>query len=205
VSPAVAAFDFDGTITRRDTLVPFLAKVGGWHRLGLGLARVVPALVGRNRRDVTKLASVRAALAGRGVEEVEALARDYAAGLPTGYRPDMAARIAEHRAAGHRLVLVTASLELYAKPAAEALGFDDVIAVRLVARNGHYTGGLAGPNVRGAEKARRLLALLGETKPTIWAYGNSSGDRELLAMADHAHMVGRRSSPFAPLTSPPPG
>lgn len=188
----LAAFDFDGTITRRDTLVPFLARVGGWPRLVHGVGRVAPSLVGRSRRDVAKLAAVGATLRGRDVIQVRELAAQYATELPGLYRPEMLDRIQGHRAEGHRLVLVTASLGLYARPAALALGFHDVLAVELVERRGRFTGGLAGANVRGEEKARRLRHLLAGSTPTIWAYGDSTGDRELLAMADHAQLVGRR-------------
>ena len=41
----VAAFDFDGTLTRRDTLVPFLALVVGWPRVAMALAACAPSLV----------------------------------------------------------------------------------------------------------------------------------------------------------------
>ena len=68
----------------------------------------------------------------------------------------------------------------------EAFGFDHVIAVGLESdADGTLTGELAGPNVRGPEKAVRLRRWLGDDRPEmLWAYGNSSGDTELLAMAD---------------------
>ena len=39
--------------------------------------------------------------------------------------------------------------------------------------------------LRGSEKARLLKEWLGEEPAEIWGYGNSRGDREMLAMADH--------------------
>ena len=64
------------------------------------------------------------------------------------------------------------------------------------------SGSLARPNVRGPEKEARLRAWMAEREPygTLWAYGNSSGDRELLAMADRPTMVGRR--PITPAPTP---
>jgi phosphatidylglycerophosphatase C len=56
-----------------------------------------------------------------------------------------------------------------------------------------FTGVLEGGNVRGPEKVRRLRDWLGTEPAEVWAYGDSSGDRELLAFADHARRVGRRA------------
>ena len=58
------------------------------------------------------------------------------------------------------------------------------------------TGALSGANVRKAEKARRLSDWLRRRRPyELWAYGDSSGDDELLAMADHPTWIGRRADP----------
>jgi phosphatidylglycerophosphatase C len=51
---------------------------------------------------------------------------------------------------------------------------------------GHCTGRLLGANCRGPEKATRLQTLFGTEKVELWAYGNSRGDDEMLALADHA-------------------
>jgi phosphatidylglycerophosphatase C len=201
-APGIAAFDFDGTITSRDTLVPFLARLAGWRRLGLALLRTAPALANANRRDVAKLAAIRAAFADREALPIRAAGAEYALALPDRYRPEIVERIAAHRHAGHRLVLVTASLGLYARPAAAALGFHDVIAVDLIERNGAFTGGVAGPNIRGHEKARRLRNLMGDATGPLWAYGNSAGDRDLLALADFPHWVRRRAGSLPPLYPP---
>jgi phosphatidylglycerophosphatase C len=56
----------------------------------------------------------------------------------------------------------------------------------VVGSDGRLTGELASPNVRREEKVRRLEAWLGDDGPVeLWAYGDSDGDRELLARADH--------------------
>ena len=64
-----------------------------------------------------------------------------------------------------------------------------------VGDDGRLTGELARPNVRGPEKVRRLDEWLArEGRPAfVWAYGDSAGDRELLARADQAISVGRRA------------
>lgn len=98
----------------------------------------------------------------------------------------MLEQVAWHRAEGHELVIVSASLRTYLDPFAAAHGFDHVIAVELEADDeGVLTGQLARPNVRGPQKAVRLTEWMGDDPAELlWAYGNSSGDAELLAMAD---------------------
>ncbi len=108
-------------------------------------------------------------------------------------RDDTVARLRRHRELGHRVVLASASLEPYLRPLARLLEVDGVVCTRLEqGSDGRLTGGLDGPNCRGAEKARRFDAWLAEhdlSAATVWAYGDSAGDAELLARADHAVWV----------------
>jgi HAD superfamily hydrolase (TIGR01490 family) len=192
---AVAAFDFDGTITRRDCLGPFLASVVGTGRLRRALAWRAPvlaaALVGLGDRDREKERLLRSLLRGRSVREVEAAGAAFAADLARTrpFRDEALEQIAWHRARGHDVVVVSASLDVYLEPLAPELGIDHVICTRLARAGDRLTGLLDGPNVRGPEKAGRLRAWLGDAPAEIWAYGDSAGDRELLALADHAHRV----------------
>jgi phosphatidylglycerophosphatase C len=111
---------------------------------------------------------------------------DFARTLPARLRPELVDQLTWHRQQGHEVVLVSASLLAYLQPFATDHGIDHVIAVGLeVGADGRLTGDLTGPNVRGPEKAVRLRAWLDDEPPAhLWAYGNSSGDTELLAMAD---------------------
>ena len=54
-----------------------------------------------------------------------------------------------------------------------------------------YTGRMDGGNCRGAAKATRLRDYLGDVPAEVWAYGNSSGDDAMFAMADHVVRVRR--------------
>lgn len=191
----IAAFDFDGTLTRRDTLVPFLRRACGSQDLLAALRRTAPLAVkartGRldvelHHRDATKAELLRHLVTGREASWLAHEGERYAATLGAKLRPEMVEQVRWHRDEGHELVIVSASLHAYLGPFAAAHGFDHVIAVELEAgTSGHLTGDLAGPNVRGPEKAVRLRAWLdGDEPELLWAYGNSSGDSELLAMAD---------------------
>jgi HAD superfamily hydrolase (TIGR01490 family) len=138
-----------------------------------------------HHRDVTKAALLEELFTGRSAQWLQAEGRDYATTLGAKLRPEMVEQVRWHRDAGHELVIVSASLRTYLEPFARSFGFDHVIAVELDSDDDVLTGAMVGPNVRGEEKAVRLRQWLGGDEPeTMWAYGNSSGDTELLALAD---------------------
>jgi phosphatidylglycerophosphatase C len=197
----VAAFDFDGTLVPGDSLRPFLTLILGRRHLAQSLLRSAPAMaVGyyRGGRDASKAALLKRAFSGRDAAAVETVGVRFAHELVARIRPDLAARLRWHRGQGHRLVLVSASLTSYLTPFGVEAGFDEVIATRLeVGQDGRLSGRLAGPNVRGKEKALRLQALFGHQPTELWAYGDSAGDTEMLAMADHPTLV--RATPLPTL------
>jgi phosphatidylglycerophosphatase C len=199
--PVVAAFDVDGTLTRRDCVVPFLWRLGA-ARLVVGLARRFPsvtAAVARRDRDRLKSLATAAAFRGRSVAAVEQLAATFGAEIERWLRDDTAARLSWHRQQGHTVVLVSASYQVYLDVLGRSLGVDAVLATQLATAppvdsvGTTYTGALAGENCRGAEKLRRLDEWLearegvegGRHGVVLWAYGDSAGDRELLAAAEH--------------------
>jgi phosphatidylglycerophosphatase C len=207
----VAAFDFDGTLSRRDTFLPFLQKVCGAQRLYTAMARCGPALsrmaVGRADRDAVKDALLVRLLAGHPADELAEQGVAYAEFLRSSdrLRPDTMARAADHLSRGHRVVLVSASPTVYLEPLAADLGFDAALATRLeVDADGRITGRMLGGNCRGPEKVARLESWLAGRAPRIYAYGNSSGDRELLARADVGVMVRPRTT-LPPLETDHPG
>jgi phosphatidylglycerophosphatase C len=199
--PCVAAFDFDGTLARRDTLVPFLRHACGHGRVMLAAARAVR----RSRsRDDLKLALLAALFDGWPEDRLLDLGRSYAAALPELFRPDIAERLRWHQDEGHAVVIVSASLDCYLRPLADTLGLDGVLAVELMAADGTLTGAVVGgSNNRGPGKVERLRAWLDTrfgpgTEVELWAYGDSAGDEELLAIADHPTWVGKRARPRSP-------
>jgi phosphatidylglycerophosphatase C len=210
----IAAFDFDGTLTRRDTVLPFLVRVHGKAKVARAMARVAPAaararLAPRpgqpHHRDLTKAAVLRELFSGEDPARLADQGEAYAQTLTKRLRPDMVRQLAWHVEAGHELVIVSASLAAYLVPFAAAHDFDHVIGVELeTGPDGLLTGALIGENVRGPEKATRLRAWFGDEQPVqMWAYGNSSGDRELLAMATNPVWVTNRRTRRSPNGSTP--
>ena len=188
----VAAFDFDKTLSDRDNVLPFLVEVGGRAAVVGALLRSLPDLALRHR-DAIKARLSRAAFAGRLEADVRATAATFAADVMANHlRDDVVARADWHREQGHRRVIVSASYECYVAPIAAALGFDAALATRLAVDDGiHLSGALDGPNVRRGEKVRRLDEWLAGDEATLWVYGDSAGDRELMARADRAVRVQR--------------
>lgn len=202
----VAAFDFDGTVTRGASTVPFLIEVRGLLPVALAIGRSLPKLVraaifsGSAADDYKEQLFVRL-LRGMTDEELTRRGKTFAANhLALRLRPEVRNRIEWHRARGHRVVLVSASVEHYVAPAGEILGVDGVLATRLaVDAAGIVSGRFDGKNCRGAEKYAVVVGWLranglagaGRAQAVLWAYGNSRGDAWLLGAADHAVDAGR--------------
>ena len=198
--PGVAAFDFDGTLTQGGSVFGFLTLVAGRRRVYSAAAALSPRLVhaaaaGGEAADSTKERLFEQVLAGRAVGEVDDLAEAFAAThLDRHLRPDVRARFDWHRQRGDRVVIVSASPEVYVRVAGRLLGADGVVATRLASASGVLTGRYDGANCRGQEKVRRLEAWV-EQSPgpggPLWAYGNSRGDTRMLRAADIGVNVGR--------------
>ena len=210
--PVVAAFDFDGTLTSGGSVWPFLVSLRGRRRVAAAAAAVstrlaAAAVLGGHHADDAKEALFRRTLAGLRADEVAKQAAEFGrAHYRRRARADVRRRLEWHRARGHRLVIVSASLDCYLAPVGEELGVDAVVATRLaVDDDGRLTGGYDGGNCRGEEKLARVRRWMtasvppGAEDPTgasaitalLWAYGNSDGDRRLLEGADVGVDVGR--------------
>jgi phosphatidylglycerophosphatase C len=184
-----AAFDFDGTLTRRDCMVPFLQRVAGTRALLTAIAAATPAVVRRDR-DAVKAEVVRRLLAGRPADDLARAGEEFAADIVARrLRSGTIERLRWHQGEGHRTVIVSASLRPYLAPVAASLGVDHVICTELEELDGILTGELVDGNCRGPVKAARLQAWLHPDTVELWAYGDSAGDDELLALAKYGVRV----------------
>jgi phosphatidylglycerophosphatase C len=188
---SVAAFDFDGTLIRRDSMLSFLAYVAGPGAYRRGLWRLSPTLLGyglgRVPRQQAKEQLLTYFLGGMEASRLYDLGEQFAEeNLRQWERPAGMARLRVHQSAGDRCVLVTASLPFWTQAWAQAHGLT-LLASKPELINGRFTGRLNGANNYGPEKVRRLEAWLDGQKPIrTLAYGDSAGDRELLTWADEA-------------------
>ena len=218
----VAAFDFDGTLTHGDTLLPFLATALGWPRFAWALLRSSPWLVGHAlrlvRNDIAKARLFKAALQGVATDDVqrwaERWARQQLPGQLRGAEDPTMVRLAWHQAAGHCCVMVSASPDIYLECAADLLGFDGLVCTQMEVERKEpeltglalqvaeqLTGHMKTPNCHGQQKVIRLQAWLAErydpatlASMTLYAYGDTGGDKPMLRMAQKAWYRGK---PFA--------
>lgn len=188
MKPAIAFFDFDGTITRRDTLFEIIRFQKGETALYAGLALLAPALVmmklGLISKQKGKDLVLQYFFRNTPVEEFRdkcaAFCRDRLPGL---IRENALQEINQHLSKGHRVVVVTASAQEWVKPWCDCIGIE-CIGTQLEIRNARVTGHIQGVNCNGEEKVRRIrqqydLPVFGD----IYAYGDTDGDRPMLQLA----------------------
>ncbi len=194
--PWVALFDLDGTLTWRDTLLPFL-----WgflrrhpHRV-LGLWRLPPALARywRDRdRGALKSQVIRMLMRNAKRATVDAWAESFVSRLQSkhGFRPLALAVLQAHQAAGDHAVLLSASPDLYVPRIGHLLDFEHTLCTELTWQGDRLEGSLKTPNRRGEEKVR-CLTWLREKYPglPIIAYGNSASDLDHMRQAERALLV----------------
>lgn len=199
--PVVAAFDFDGTLTHRDTLLPFLIRSLGWPRFLRALLLSAPWLAAyalrlmSNHRAKARLLQV--SLAGMRPEQAQGHAQDFVDHyLPGQWQAWGLQQLVQHQRQGHRCVIVSASPDIYLQAVATSLGVDAVLCTEMELKGGRYSGRMATPNCHGEQKVLRLQAWLRTTLgegalPELHAYGDTRGDLPLLHLADQAWYRGK--------------
>ncbi|MCW3465707.1 HAD-IB family hydrolase [Chitinophaga nivalis] len=188
----IAFFDFDGTITTRDTLWEIIRFQKGSVRMYAGGCWLLPALIAYKCKLIPAQQMKEKVLAHFFGEMTEP---DFAARcadfctqrLPQLIRPAALKAIRQHQQEGHQVVVVTASVRQWVAPWCTALGID-CISSALDVQQQRITGKLAGANCNGAEKVRRIRQQFNlDNFREIYAYGDSSGDKPMLAIAQHAY------------------
>lgn len=187
----VAAFDFDGTITTSDSLYHFIrfshsnwVFVKGAIVLSPMILAFKLGLIGNQK---AKEITLKYFFGGFTDAEMQVKAQAFAEQrLPELLRPKALQKIRWHKQQGHRLVLVSASIEACLRPWAKAYGFDDVCSSRLEVQKERLTGRLVGKNCYGPEKVARLEACVGPLSSIcLYAYGDTRGDYDMLALATY--------------------
>lgn len=186
--PAIAFFDFDGTITTRDTLFEIIRFQKGATALYTGMLLLSPALalfkLKLLSRQTMKQLVLRYYFRGAPAAAFRQRCEDFCNGrLPSILRGAALTAIRDHISEGRQVVVVTASAEDWVAPWCRSMGIA-CIGTRLEVQDGRLTGNIAGLNCNGDEKVARIRALydLGAFGD-IYAYGDSSGDKAMLALA----------------------
>lgn len=188
----IAVFDFDGTITKKDTLLEFIKHSMGNMKFFIGFLQFTPLLV---------LMKLQLYPNWKAKEKIfshfykDVVLEDFRKMCTTFFEDNKGLVYAQakeqilmHKAEGDRVVIVTASMEEWVRPFGKWLGVDDVLGTQLEIVDGRLTGRFATKNCYGQEKVNRLLESYPNRKDyTLVAYGDSRGDKELLNFADEQH------------------
>ena len=188
----LAIFDFDGTITTKDSFVQFILYTHGELKALLTALMLSPWIFLHILKNLPqgKLKEYTLTILYNGVEEqkFKKLALDFGQeGLPNMLKPSALERIAWHKNKGHKIVVASASPEDYLKPWCDAHNLD-LIATKIEFKLGRVTGLLDGKNCYGEEKVRRLQEKYNlKDFEYIYAYGDSEGDKALKHIANEFH------------------
>ncbi|PZR27839.1 MAG: HAD-IB family hydrolase [Citrobacter freundii] len=187
----IAFFDFDGTITTKDTLLEFIRFAKGTLPFYTGFMLNSPYLVAFKAKIISNQLAKEKILAyffkGMPLAHFEEICQRFATEvLPGLLRPDALKEIRSLQEKNIEIVIVSASPENWLKQWAQSIGAS-LIATRLEVKNDRLTGKIEGLNCYGEEKVCRIKALYTLTDYLdIFAYGDSSGDKPMLALANHS-------------------
>ena len=187
----IAFFDFDGTVTTKDTLLEFIRFSKGTLPFYLGFALNSPWLIAYRLKLISNQTAKERILAWffRNTplaEFQESCDRFAAQEIPGLIRPKARNEIRDLQEKGFSIVIVSASPENWLRHWTESIKAD-LIATRLETREGRLTGKIADLNCHGKEKVRRIGEAFNlNNYSEIYAYGDSSGDKPMLALAHHS-------------------
>ncbi|WP_440466596.1 HAD-IB family phosphatase [Pseudomonas sp. YH-1] len=188
----LSVFDFDGTLTRHDSFLPFLwfafGTFGFLRRLPVLLLPSLAFLVRRASRDELKACLIEVFLRGVDVQWLSGRAQTYCQ-FVWGYllRPEGLRGVAVELNSGAEVTLCSASPALVLRPFAERLGVG-LIGTELEVAEGRLTGRILGGNCRAENKVLRLQAKYGPLADyRLRAWGDTQGDHALLRAAQDPH------------------
>ena len=185
----IALFDFDGTITTDDSLIRFIRYANGDIKTALGFMLLSPMLIAFKLKLIPNYRAKQQMLSYFFKEMEEQKFRGLAEQFSLEYidtmlRPKAMQKIAWHKELGHKVIVVSASIECWIRPWCEQNGLD-LIATKIEIKDGIITGKFLTKNCYGIEKANRVKEVYNlDDYDYIYAYGDSRGDKELLGLAD---------------------
>lgn len=188
----LALFDFDGTITTRDSLVDFIQFAVGKRAYYMGLLALSPMLITYviklTPNDRAKERMIAHYFRGWDKARFEKIANSYALKeIDRIVRPDALSKMQWHQKQGDRVVVISASMKCWLKAWCAMQGAE-LLSTELEFVDERLSGRFKTKNCYGPEKVNRIKAYLNlKEYAYIYAYGDSSGDRELLALADEAY------------------
>ena len=191
MSERIAFFDFDGTITTKDTMLEFIRYYKGELSFYAGALITSPFIFAYKAGLIKKIVAKQKFLGfyfkGVPIEDFESKCKAFSTEkLPALIRPKALEEIDKLQNAGVRVVIVSASAENWIKYWAAERNIE-VMGTRLAIADNKIAGTFDGENCYGNEKVCRIKERFDLTQFTeIFSYGDSMGDKEMLQLANHA-------------------
>lgn len=186
-------FDFDGTLTKKDTMFLFL-QFYNRRKFTAEFIKHIPLFVFFKLKlmdaEKVKRNFIASVLKGERQQDLDTAAqRFFDHYFPDLIREDALAFISKIDRTKTESLLVTASLDIWVRPFAEKFGME-LLATRAEFKNGLFTGQFSTPNCNGTEKVARILAATaGKKYDKTVAFGDTEGDKAMLEWADEGHMA----------------
>lgn len=188
--PAIAFFDFDGTITSKDTLAEIIKFYKGKVAYYTGLVILSPVLIayklGILSNHRAKEMMIRFFFKGMDLNDFDSLCKEFTrVKLPALLRKQALTEIRKHIQSNTKVVIVSASPVNWISPWCKQFDID-CIATNLETKNKQLTGKILGRNCSGKEKVKCISAKYNlKSYSTIYAYGDTPGDLPMLALSTH--------------------
>lgn len=189
----VHAFDFDGTLTSRDTLIEFIRFAKGgqelWRSLLVHIHLLVAMKLGFYDNGKAKERVFSYCFKGMPEEAFGDICRRFAAGKKQLLRKNGMAAVDRLRAEPcTKVLIVTASVDRWVAPFFDGMPEVTVVGTRVEVKDGRLTGRFCTKNCYGEEKVRRIRELFPERRAYyLTAYGDSSGDCAMLDFANEGY------------------
>ncbi len=186
----IVVFDFDNTLIKRNTLLDFFYQEFGLKKfifcfMSLFFS-IFQYVLGAVPNYVLKEKLLIFYLSGMKKEQFEVLCTVYKNRLNKIVNKTFLKKLVWHKAQGHQVVIISASLENWILPWAKEYSIE-VLATQLEEKQDVLTGKISGKNCYGEEKVRRLLEKYpNRSEYTLYAYGDGGSDVEMLKFADHS-------------------
>ncbi|CAI8902201.1 MULTISPECIES: HAD family hydrolase [unclassified Chryseobacterium] len=184
-------FDFDGTLTYKDTMFMYL-KFYDSTKYRIQFLRHVPLFILLKLKlaetEKVKKSFIGSILKGQTQEKIEQKSKlFFEQHYPKIVRENALDFINNIDHNNTQSLLVTASLDIWVKPFAQALKME-LVSTRAEFKNGVFTGNFVGKNCNGKEKLVRIKEEINDSKyDKIIAFGDTSGDRPMLKWANEGH------------------
>lgn len=196
-------FDFDGTLTTSDTLLEFIKYAKGRSRFLMVFLMYSPLLVMMKLHLYpnwkAKQQIFAHLFADMRIEKFDALCRGFAEENQHLLRPKGITLVHEALVAGAQVFIVSASIDNWVRPFFDIRNLKgvQVLGTQIEVEDGKLTGRFKSNNCYGKEKVHRIAEALKSFERSeyeIEAFGDSRGDKEMLAFADKGHFKPFRES-----------